>query len=93
MSSSSREGAAAKVLEESAGLAASVGGKFDPHDPLLEEWVDLTEHPVVVMGKVRRPGLHLPGEEILVSRPARSSEGHPPARRRRQASSPLPRRH
>lgn len=55
-----------KVLEEAAGLAAAAGGKFDPRDPLLEEWVYLAEHPVVVMGKFPDRFLQLP-EEILVS--------------------------
>ena len=55
-----------KVLEEAAGLAASVSGKFDPRDPLLEEWVYLAEHPVVVKGKFADRFLQLP-EEILVS--------------------------
>jgi glycyl-tRNA synthetase beta chain len=55
-----------KVLEEAATLAASAGGTFDPHDPLLEEWVHLTEHPVVVMGRFADRFLQLP-EEILIS--------------------------
>ena len=55
-----------KVLEEAAGLAASVNGKFDPRDPLLEEWVYLAEHPIVVMGRFADRFLLLP-EEILVS--------------------------
>jgi glycyl-tRNA synthetase beta chain len=55
-----------KILEEAAGLAASVNGKFDPHDPLLDEWVYLAEHPIVVMGRFADRFLQLP-EEILVS--------------------------
>ena len=55
----------AKIMTEAHEHARRALGTFSKDDPLLEEWVYLTEHPSVVMGKFDDKFLALP-EEILV---------------------------